>query len=153
MTSYTGSRDGAGGDQSLLPGVDPGVEPFECPGSQQGEVAGLGEDDLVHGLELAALDDGDADVSSDVRAIGHHEELISMAGPSDAQVHREHAHGRGHHIGILRGGRAPMVLGGLALLAALALLSGDGIAIRSVEIIEPDLEAVFLHLTGKALRD
>jgi ABC-2 type transport system ATP-binding protein len=28
-----------------------------------------------------------------------------------------------------------------------------GVAIRSVEVIEPDLEAVFLHLTGKALRD
>jgi ABC-2 type transport system ATP-binding protein len=28
-----------------------------------------------------------------------------------------------------------------------------GIAIRSVEVQEPDLEAVFLHLTGKALRD
>jgi ABC-2 type transport system ATP-binding protein len=29
----------------------------------------------------------------------------------------------------------------------------DGAVIRSVEVIEPDLEAVFLHLTGKALRD
>ena len=28
-----------------------------------------------------------------------------------------------------------------------------GAAIRSVEVVEPDLEAVFLHLTGKALRD
>ena len=36
------------------------------------------------------------------------------------------------------------------LLQALAI---DGIAVRSVEVIEPDLEAVFLHLTGKALRD
>jgi ABC-2 type transport system ATP-binding protein len=27
------------------------------------------------------------------------------------------------------------------------------VEIRSVEVIEPDLEAVFLHLTGKALRD
>ena len=25
--------------------------------------------------------------------------------------------------------------------------------IRGVEVIEPDLEAVFLHLTGRALRD
>jgi ABC-2 type transport system ATP-binding protein len=32
-------------------------------------------------------------------------------------------------------------------------LTSDGITIRSVEVIEPDLEAVFLHLTGKALRD
>jgi ABC-2 type transport system ATP-binding protein len=28
-----------------------------------------------------------------------------------------------------------------------------GANIRSVEVVEPDLEAVFLHLTGKALRD
>ncbi len=30
---------------------------------------------------------------------------------------------------------------------------GAGAAIRSVTVVEPDLEAVFLHLTGKALRD
>ena len=29
----------------------------------------------------------------------------------------------------------------------------DGIKIRSVDIHEPNLEAVFLHLTGRALRD
>jgi ABC-2 type transport system ATP-binding protein len=28
-----------------------------------------------------------------------------------------------------------------------------GVAVKSVEVIEPDLEAVFLHLTGRALRD
>ncbi|KRT60887.1 MAG: ABC-type multidrug transporter, ATPase component, antibiotic transport system ATP-binding protein [Chloroflexi bacterium CSP1-4] len=28
-----------------------------------------------------------------------------------------------------------------------------GAVVRSVEVVEPDLEAVFLHLTGKALRD
>jgi ABC-2 type transport system ATP-binding protein len=31
--------------------------------------------------------------------------------------------------------------------------AGAGLAISSVEVDEPDLEAVFLHLTGKALRD
>jgi ABC-2 type transport system ATP-binding protein len=31
--------------------------------------------------------------------------------------------------------------------------AGAGAVIRSVEVVEPDLEAVFLHLTGKALRD
>jgi ABC-2 type transport system ATP-binding protein len=35
----------------------------------------------------------------------------------------------------------------------LASVSQDGVAINSVEVVEPDLEAVFLHLTGKALRD
>ena len=52
--------------------------------------------------------------------------------------------------------------GGLDLLVAdarailpglLEAALGDGVAVRSVEVVEPDLEAVFLHLTGKALRD
>jgi ABC-2 type transport system ATP-binding protein len=32
-------------------------------------------------------------------------------------------------------------------------VSGSGATVRAVEVIEPNLEAVFLHLTGKALRD
>jgi len=39
------------------------------------------------------------------------------------------------------------------LPAILEAVSRDGVAVRSVEVVEPDLEAVFLHLTGKALRD
>ncbi len=35
----------------------------------------------------------------------------------------------------------------------LEAVSGDGVTVRSVEVVEPDLESVFLHLTGKALRD
>jgi ABC-2 type transport system ATP-binding protein len=35
----------------------------------------------------------------------------------------------------------------------LAAVNEDGVSVRSVEVVEPDLEAVFLHLTGKALRD
>jgi ABC-2 type transport system ATP-binding protein len=35
----------------------------------------------------------------------------------------------------------------------LEVVSRDGVSVRSVEVVEPDLEAVFLHLTGKALRD
>ena len=31
--------------------------------------------------------------------------------------------------------------------------AGQGLAITSIEIVEPDLETVFLHLTGRALRD
>jgi ABC-2 type transport system ATP-binding protein len=31
--------------------------------------------------------------------------------------------------------------------------AATGVTIRSVEVTEPDLEAVFLHLTGRALRD
>jgi ABC-2 type transport system ATP-binding protein len=35
----------------------------------------------------------------------------------------------------------------------LGVAAGAGAAVRSVEVVEPDLEAVFLHLTGRALRD
>ena len=35
----------------------------------------------------------------------------------------------------------------------LAKTAAAGVSVRSVEVKEPDLEAVFLHLTGKALRD
>jgi ABC-2 type transport system ATP-binding protein len=39
------------------------------------------------------------------------------------------------------------------LPALLAQAAAKGAAIKSVEVTEPDLEAVFLHLTGRALRD
>jgi ABC-2 type transport system ATP-binding protein len=39
------------------------------------------------------------------------------------------------------------------LAELLAAVSADGAAVRGVQVTEPDLEAVFLHLTGKALRD
>jgi ABC-2 type transport system ATP-binding protein len=42
---------------------------------------------------------------------------------------------------------------GRILAEALAVLTGSGVTVSSVAIDEPDLEAVFLHLTGKALRD
>jgi ABC-2 type transport system ATP-binding protein len=39
------------------------------------------------------------------------------------------------------------------LTQILAVTTEAGVAIQTVEVVEPDLEAVFLHLTGKALRD
>ncbi len=39
------------------------------------------------------------------------------------------------------------------LAPVLATITGGGLGVSSVAIDEPDLEAVFLHLTGKALRD
>ena len=35
----------------------------------------------------------------------------------------------------------------------LEVAASAGLAVQSVEVVEPDLETVFLHLTGKALRD
>ena len=40
-----------------------------------------------------------------------------------------------------------------ALPRLLDAIDEAGFAVRSVDVVEPDLEAVFLHLTGKALRD
>jgi ABC-2 type transport system ATP-binding protein len=40
-----------------------------------------------------------------------------------------------------------------ALPAVMQAAASTGASIRSVTVEEPDLEAVFLHLTGKALRD
>jgi ABC-2 type transport system ATP-binding protein len=39
------------------------------------------------------------------------------------------------------------------LPAILTDAAAAGAAIKSVQVTEPDLEAVFLHLTGRALRD
>jgi ABC-2 type transport system ATP-binding protein len=39
------------------------------------------------------------------------------------------------------------------LPSILTAAAANGAAIKSVEVTEPDLEAVFLHLTGRALRD
>ena len=39
------------------------------------------------------------------------------------------------------------------LPAVLSAISSNGVVVRSVEVTEPDLETVFLHLTGKALRE
>ena len=39
------------------------------------------------------------------------------------------------------------------LAPVVTLANAHGIRIRSVDIREPNLEAVFLHLTGRALRD
>ncbi|MCX8007618.1 MAG: ABC transporter ATP-binding protein [Coriobacteriia bacterium] len=43
--------------------------------------------------------------------------------------------------------------GGSALASVVRMLEGRGVRIRSLTVTEPDLESVFLHLTGKTLRD
>ena len=42
---------------------------------------------------------------------------------------------------------------GRVLPRLLEAVEGAGAHVRGVELIAPDLEAVFLHLTGRALRD
>jgi ABC-2 type transport system ATP-binding protein len=58
--------------------------------------------------------------------------------------------GAAHKDGVIE----VLVTDARALLPALlAAVSAAGATIKGVEVVEPDLEAVFLHLTGKALRD
>jgi len=40
-----------------------------------------------------------------------------------------------------------------ALAGVVAAFAGEGTGVRAVEVVEPDLESVFLHLTGRGLRD
>ena len=42
---------------------------------------------------------------------------------------------------------------GSALPRLLEVAAEAGVGVTGVEVVEPNLEAVFLHLTGKALRD
>lgn len=42
---------------------------------------------------------------------------------------------------------------GAVLPRLLEAVAASGASVRAVELVEPDLEAVFLHLTGRALRD
>jgi ABC-2 type transport system ATP-binding protein len=42
---------------------------------------------------------------------------------------------------------------GRVLPRLLEAVEGAGAHVRGVELVAPDLEAVFLHLTGRALRD
>jgi ABC-2 type transport system ATP-binding protein len=100
-----------------------------------------------------------------IRAEGTRRELVSLVGERDrisltaegdlgvaAATARSVA---GVHEATAReGGIDLLVSHGRHLLPRLLEeLSSQDIAIRSVEVIEPDLEAVFLQLTGKALRD
>ena len=100
-----------------------------------------------------------------IRAEGTRRELVELVGQRDrvrliagGDLSAAAAAARGfpgvHEATAADGALELLATDGRSLLPGLlAALSGDGIAVRSVEVIEPDLEAVFLHLTGKALRD
>ena len=60
----------------------------------------------------------------------------------------KHASRLAEHVGV------PIrVLHGSPAAVILHEAAAAGAAIKSVDVTEPDLEAVFLHLTGRALRD
>jgi ABC-2 type transport system ATP-binding protein len=108
---------------------------------------------------VAIIDQGE------IRAEGTRRELVELIGQRD-QVHLS-ATGD-----LAAGAEAARAVDGVTNAAArdtsldilarnargvlpdlLAAVHGAGVAVKGVEVVEPDLEAVFLHLTGKALRD
>jgi ABC-2 type transport system ATP-binding protein len=98
-------------------------------------------------------------------AEGTRRELVAQVGERD----RIELTAAGDLVGLAAGGKrvlgvdeATVVAGGLHLVARdgrrllpklLEMAETAGVEVTSVEVVEPDLEAVFLHLTGKALRD
>jgi len=101
----------------------------------------------------------------EIRAEGTRRELVAMiggedqvrltatgdlAGASAATAALEGVVGAAHKDGVLE----VLVTDSRTLLPALlASVAAAGATVKGVEVVEPDLEAVFLHLTGKALRD
>ena len=98
-------------------------------------------------------------------AEGTRRELVALVGGTDkvTLVAAGDVHAGAAAAGAIPGVRkATAHDGGIDLLVVearrllprlLETVAGVGVQIRSVEVEEPDLEAVFLHLTGKALRD
>ena len=100
-----------------------------------------------------------------IRAEGTRRELVALVGHRDrvslnatGELHAAADAARalaGVHEATLREGGLDLLVTDARsrLPGLLQAISSDDVTIRSVEVIEPDLEAVFLHLTGKALRD
>ncbi|MCC6617941.1 MAG: ABC transporter ATP-binding protein [Chloroflexi bacterium] len=100
-----------------------------------------------------------------IRAEGTRRELVSMIGERDrvevaASGNLQAAADAAR--GVAGVADATIHDGGLSLISAdarhaapaiLAAIADAGATINTIEIVEPDLEAVFLHLTGRALRD
>jgi ABC-2 type transport system ATP-binding protein len=101
----------------------------------------------------------------ELRAEGTRHELVGLVGEHDrvqltATGDLDRAVKATGDIGAIR--EASIRDGGIDLIVdqargvlpdILAKVTSAGISVRSVEVKEPDLEAVFLHITGKGLRD
>ncbi len=101
----------------------------------------------------------------ELKAEGTRAELVSLVGEHD-RVHLEGVGDLEAAAGACRAlpsvDAASVEDGGIQLIVdharnllpeLLQVTTAAGVAVNAVEVIEPDLEAVFLHLTGKALRD
>lgn len=103
--------------------------------------------------------------SGELKAEGTRRELVSLVGEHD----RVHVVASGDLVaGALAVGKLEAVReatssgDGIELIvnearnvlpAVFPILASAGVIIKSIEVSEPDLEAVFLHMTGKGLRD
>ncbi len=100
-------------------------------------------------------------------ALGTLEELTQQVGEHETLILKLHQEGGGAALAEALAGCADVLqasanngevtLNALSAQAALPLALGKaeglGLSIRTVDIREPNLETVFLHLTGRALRD
>jgi ABC-2 type transport system ATP-binding protein len=100
-----------------------------------------------------------------IEAEGTRAELVSLVGGRDrvrlatpdrteAAAEALRAHPAVDEVTATDGTIEALVRGAAAALPRLLeIAAGAGVGVTSVDVVEPNLEAVFLHLTGKALRD
>jgi ABC-2 type transport system ATP-binding protein len=101
----------------------------------------------------------------ELKAEGTRAELVSLVGEQDRVTLEgtgdleQAAHAcrelrQVHNVSVADGQLQLIVDGARTLLPELLRVTTDaGLAVTGVDVDEPDLEAVFLHLTGRALRD
>jgi ABC-2 type transport system ATP-binding protein len=101
----------------------------------------------------------------ELKAEGTREELVALVGEHDrvrlagtgdlAAAARACEAVAGVRAASVSGGELELIVDGArgVLAGLLGAAATAGVDVKAVEVDEPDLEAVFLHLTGKALRD
>jgi ABC-2 type transport system ATP-binding protein len=90
-----------------------------------------------------------------VRLVGQHDRIrLQASGSVDAAAEAAKSV-EGVREAAVRDGGIDLIVNDASdvLTEVLAAVSGAGVSVTSVDVDEPNLEAVFLHLTGKALRD
>ncbi len=90
-----------------------------------------------------------------VQMVGQHDRIrLQATGPCEAGVEALAALAVVKEAGVRDGGIEMLVDDADQSLAQiLGKVSGAGVTVTSVDVDEPNLESVFLHLTGRALRD
>ncbi len=103
--------------------------------------------------------------AGEIRAEGTRRELVALVGERDqvklaatgdlAAAEAAAARVPGVELAAAKDGVLEVVASDArqSLPAILAAVSAAGAVVKGVDVVEPDLEAVFLHLTGRALRD